>query len=107
MSDQQQRAEQRGRAEEAEKTKAKAFADAIMDAANIVEIPDGDGMLVMQNIPDLEAGSVVVPNKNIIIRKVVEAFWKACIACVDENGDDRWRVCAVGTPGIGKATTTP
>ena len=38
----------------------------------------------------------------------MEPFWQSCIDEVESlDPDDRTRVCAVGTPGIGKTFTTP
>jgi hypothetical protein len=45
------------------------------------------------------------PPIDVFLRDDTMAFWKECIKVVD--GDDRIeRVCAVGSPGIGKTTTT-
>ena len=48
--------------------------------------------------------------EDVIIRNITEHFWQACIDQVDEyneNDNKRYRVCAVGTPGIGKTASTP
>ena len=45
---------------------------------------------------------------NIVLRSIVEPFWQSCIDRVkDVFPNARYRVCAVGTPGIGKTFTTP
>ena len=61
-------------------------------------------MRVWRDIPDPYTGVPV----NIVLRSVVEPFWKSCIKRLDYV-DQLWRyrVCAVGTPGIGKTRTTP
>jgi hypothetical protein len=59
-------------------------------------------MRVWKNFPKLETGSY----GDIVIRNITEPFWKACIDTVNTPGR-RIRVCAVGTPGIGKTTCTP
>jgi hypothetical protein len=43
---------------------------------------------------------------DVLIRSITEEFWRACIDTVDTK-NMRLRVCAVGTPGIGKTSTTP
>jgi hypothetical protein len=86
-----------------------------------------DGMLVMRKVVTLERGVA----RDVVIRKVTRPFWQACIDAVDpppppppppSHDSDRatgapgqqaatpteqLRVCAVGTPGIGKTTCTP
>ena len=57
-----------------------------------------------RNIPDLYTGTP----KNIVLPSFAEPFWQSCIDRVDiVKGRRRYRVCAVGTPGIGKTFTTP
>jgi hypothetical protein len=60
------------------------------------------GMSVLHNVVNLETGDQVT----IVIRSITEPFWQACIDTVDTL-DKRYRVCVVGTPGIGKTTATP
>ena len=63
-------------------------------------------MRLWRDIPDLEAP--LERPKNIVLRSIVEPFWQSCIDEVESlDPDDRTRVCAVGTPGIGKTFTTP
>ena len=58
----------------------------------------------MAQHPDLYTGVL----GNIVLRSIVEPFWQSCIDEVDYvDPNDRYRVCAVGTPGIGKTHTTP
>jgi hypothetical protein len=49
----------------------------------------------------LETGQV----SDIIIRNITKSFWLACLDVVNTSWRDR--VCAVGSPGIGKTTCTP
>ena len=63
------------------------------------DIPD------LENLEDLKEGGTLV---NIVLRNNIEPFWQSCIDRVDiVNPLRRYRVCAVGTPGIGKTRTTP
>ena len=65
----------------------------------------GGEMRLWRDIPDLEKKG---RPKNIVLRSIVEPFWQSCIDEVESlDPDDRTRVCAVGTPGIGKTFTTP
>jgi Retrotransposon hot spot protein len=69
-------------------------------------IPNSGGMYVLRNVLLLEAEYT----RSIILRTNTEPFWNSVIATVDEqNADGRNSnsVCVVGTPGIGKTTTTP
>ena len=59
------------------------------------------GMRVLRDVPMLETGARL----DVVVRTITEPFWKACINCVD-TPDRKFRVCAIGTPGIGKTTTT-
>jgi hypothetical protein len=85
---------------------AQGFADALMNT-EFESIPDSDGMKILRDIPDLETGRVY---KSIVVPKVVNVFWDACIETVNTRvtPDARhYRVAAVGTPGIGKTMLTP
>jgi hypothetical protein len=75
-------------------------------------IPESDGMLVMRGVVVLERDVAL----DVVIRNVTQPFWQACIDAVDPQQSDggrvvspnqQLRVCAVGTPGIGKTTCTP
>lgn len=66
----------------------------------------------MREVVMLERGVAL----DVVIRKVTRPFWQACINAVDPPQSDggrvvapnqQLRVCAVGTPGIGKTTCTP
>ena len=61
------------------------------------DIPGSDGMKVLRNAMNSETGK----NSNVVIRNITENFWKKVI-----DATKRSRVCAVGTPGIGKTTST-
>ena len=59
----------------------------------------------IEALEDLEEGKGLV---NIVLRSNIEPFWQSCIDRVEGLfPNDRYRVCAVGTPGIGKTFTTP
>jgi hypothetical protein len=81
--------------------RAQTFADALM-AAKYEDIPDSKGMKVLRNVTDLETGE----KSSIVVRSVTPLFWNACIDLVD-TPDKRYRVAALGTPGIGKTKSTP
>jgi hypothetical protein len=81
---------------------AEDFVQSIM--AEYEEIPGSNGMHVLRNVTELEDGRL----SDIVIRNITEPFWQACIDMVDESNErKRLRVCAVGTPGIGKTTSIP
>ena len=62
-------------------------------------------MRLWRDIPDLDQKGMPV---NIVLRSNIEPFWQSCIDRVEiVNPQRRYRVCAVGTPGIGKTFTTP
>jgi hypothetical protein len=58
-------------------------------------------MKVLRNINALETGT----KNSIVVRLVTPLFWEACIA-MTEKKDKRYRVAAIGTPGIGKTKST-
>jgi hypothetical protein len=77
-------------------------------------VPESDGMFVMRGVVKLETGV----RSDVVIRKVTHPFWQACIDTVDrppppsdykqaDSPNRQIRVCAVGTPGVGKTTCTP
>ena len=68
----------------------------------IVEIPKSDGMLLMRGVTNLETGTVL---DSVVIRGVERLFWSECVNQV-MTPDMVRRVCAVGTPGTGKTTST-
>jgi hypothetical protein len=57
-------------------------------------------MKVIRNIPKLNGERF-----DLVVRACTVPFWEACIAKVDTPGKN-YRVCAVGSPGIGKTTST-
>ncbi len=59
-------------------------------------------MRVVRNVIDLEIGKT----REIILRNITEPFWQKCIDVVN-TPNERIRVAAVGTPGIGKTSSTP
>jgi hypothetical protein len=77
------------------------------------KIPGSDGMSVMRKVLNLERAATAA---DVVIRNVTGPLWQACIDAVDPPPRDsrqadaptiQRRVCAVGTPGIGKSTCTP
>jgi hypothetical protein len=82
------------------KSSAEAFAQSILREPE--PIAGSDGMSVLMDIVDLETGEV----GNVVLRNITEPFWQACIDKVNTPQMD-YRVCAVGSPGIGKTTCTP
>jgi hypothetical protein len=75
---------------------AKDFVTAIMQ--DPVPIEGSEGMSYVRGI-NLETGKTL----DIVIRKCTELFWDACINSAEKLDT---RVCALGTPGIGKTTST-
>ena len=61
------------------------------------DIPATNGMNVLCNVTNIESGK----SSNVIIRSITENFWLQVIEATKTH-----RVCALGTPGIGKTTTT-
>ena len=62
-------------------------------------------MSVSHNVTNLETSRRdKIVTDNIVIRNITEPFWKACLAENDASYPER--VCAIGTPGIGKTTST-
>ena len=69
---------------------------------DIEQIPDGPGTGVMRGVRSLETGI----SYDIFIRNITQSFWNECIRVV--KTPNMWvRLCALGTPGIGKTTSTP
>jgi GTPase SAR1 family protein len=60
-------------------------------------IADSDGMKVLRNVVTLETGKT----RDVVLRKITEPFWKSVI-----EGTETSRICAMGTPGVGKTTTS-
>jgi hypothetical protein len=52
-------------------------------------------------VPKLESGAT----KDLVIRNITEDFWKETIRTA-ETPNKRYHVCAVGTSGIGKTSST-
>ena len=71
------------------------FVESIMK--DYEDIPSSNGMKVLRNAMNLETGK----SSNVVIRNITEDFWKTVI-----DTTSRSRVCTVGTPGIGKTTST-
>jgi superfamily II DNA or RNA helicase len=86
------------------KRKAVAKAEAFVEAIKKKLVPIKDtGMTVLYNVPMLEGPATAV--SHVVIRGITEPFWKACLKVVNADGN-HYRVCAVGSPGIGKTTCT-
>ena len=84
---------------------AQAFIKSILrDYEAVLDIDDMDngilktnGMNVLRNVIDIETGK----SGNVVVRNIAKNFWLKVIEATNTN-----RVCALGTPGIGKTTTT-
>jgi len=64
------------------------------------EYPQSPFMRVLHGVANLKTGQ----KETLVLRPCTEPFWNECIKTVNTPG--RSRVCAVGSPGIGKSTTT-
>ena len=63
-----------------------------------VDVPNSGNMRVLRDVLSMEG----VGKKNVIVRgNITEEFWQEVIATAS-----KYRVCAVGTPGIGKTAST-
>jgi hypothetical protein len=80
--------------------RAQKFVDSLMN--NEPERIEGSDLQVLDGVINLET-RLVHP---IVIRSVTDAFWQACIDLVDKPAW-RYRAIAIGSPGIGKTTSTP
>jgi Retrotransposon hot spot protein len=80
--------------------RGREFVSSIMN--DLEEIPGSNGMRVMRGVIKLESDR----KRDIVIRNITQPFWEECIRVVNIP-NMRVRVCAVGTPGIGKTTSTP
>jgi hypothetical protein len=90
--------------------RAHKFVTSLM-TAKYEKIPNGKGMKVLRNLMNLENGMVSSSLENgmdcsIVVRTITNSFWEECIKTVD-TPNVRYRVAAIGTPGIGKTTSTP
>jgi hypothetical protein len=83
-----------------ERDVARRFIDSLMQAS-FEHVPGG--LRVLRGIYDIETRS---ENITIAVTNAVIDFWDSCIAIV-ETPNQRYRVAAIGTPGIGKTTCTP
>ncbi len=61
------------------------------------DIPGSEEMKMLRNAMILETGESI----DVVIRSIIEDFWQTVIEATDHS-----RVCAVGTPGIGKTSST-
>jgi hypothetical protein len=89
------------KADTAAQSKAEAFAQSIMREPEPID--GSDGMSVFKDIVNLETGRM---GPNVVVRNITVPFWQACIDLVD-TPQLRYRVCAVGSSGIGKSSCTP
>jgi Retrotransposon hot spot protein len=78
-----------------QKDKGDEFVKSIMQ--DYVDIQGSNGMRVLNGVLDLETHST----RNVVLRDMTEDFWQKVIEATSTH-----RVCALGTPGIGKTTTT-
>jgi Retrotransposon hot spot protein len=63
------------------------------------DIPNSDGMRVLRDVALL--GDDADGSDNIVLRTITEDFWQKVI-----QGTETHRICALGTPGIGKSFST-
>ena len=80
---------------------AKNYMRSIISAQEWVILDDNNvptGMTRWENIKDILNGNPFT----VIIRSITREFWKLCI-----QQSKKYRVCAIGTPGIGKSTSIP
>jgi hypothetical protein len=89
------------KADTAAQRKAEAFVQSIMREPEPID--GSDRMSVLKDIVDLETGTMGV---DVVVRNITVPFWQACIDLVD-TPQMRYRVCAVGSSGIGKSSCTP
>ena len=80
--------------------RAREFVVSVMK--DVEEIPGSDGMRILRQIPSLD----FIGRYDLVIRSITQPFWEECIRVVTTPGM-HFRVCAVGTPGIGKTSSTP
>jgi hypothetical protein len=80
--------------------RAQTFVKSLMNA-KYEDIPNSIGMKVLRDIIDLESGR----KRTIVVRTITKDFWNECIKVVDTD-TAFYRVAAIGTPGIGKTTST-
>jgi hypothetical protein len=104
------RATGRERLENLHAQRAQKFVTSLMNA-KYENIPNGKGMKVLRNLMSLENGMVSSNleyrmDRSIVVRTITKSFWEECIKKVD-TPDERTRVAAIGTSGIGKTTSTP
>jgi hypothetical protein len=71
------------------------FVESIMK--DYVPILNSDGMQVLRDVLNLETHK----RRNVVLRKITEDFWQKVI-----DASEKDRICALGTPGIGKSYTT-
>ena len=69
---------------------------------DVEEIPGSDGMRVLPQVVQLETDD----RYDLVIRNVTQPFWEECIRVVS-TPNKNFLLCAVGTPGIGKTSSTP
>jgi hypothetical protein len=85
--------------------RARSFLDVIIHT-DYTEVRPKDALHrkweVLPDVPDLLGDD---PPIDVFLRDDTMAFWQECITVVDMDGFPN-RVCAVGSPGIGKTTTT-
>jgi hypothetical protein len=88
--------------------RAQDFLDVLMNDDAYLPVNASIGMTYLPDLPDLEVqkGFEIDQKFPMIIRNITDAFWDACIEVGDVPGVS-FRVAVIGTPGIGKTTSTP
>lgn len=85
------------------KKRGQAFIDSLMKA-KYEDIPDSSGMRVLRGVQRLVEGKE--GEYGIVVRSVSSPFWEACVELVNTR-DVRYSVAAIGSPGIGKTSSSP
>jgi hypothetical protein len=75
--------------------KGRLFVKTVMKECE--EIPNSNGMKVLRDVALLGGEKL----QNVVLRAITEDFWQKVIQATETN-----RVCALGTPGIGKSFST-
>jgi hypothetical protein len=77
--------------------RGKSFVASLSLGRPYENIENSNNMRVLRNICNLETGKY----QDVVIRNITEDYWRTVI-----EQTEKYRVCTLGTPGIGKTTTT-
>lgn len=76
-----------------------ALAKALLTTEPVI-VDEATGLMQWNDIPQLETGV----NETVLLRKIVVQLWEHCYEFQQQT---EFKICIVGTPGIGKTVTTP